>query len=238
MKVVRSRSTLSLAPLGSGERSSCGARQPEQVLSGRRRGRREGLRQAGAAERKAQRRAMKRVDMGAGQGKPSETAATVEMTSPSSVRIGFPLAQPAPPDESYLSLVARCPRRGSVWGGQTITELQACQRRLALALGLCEDNKLLSRWDTRAHCRTTRTEREREREHFCLPRPVRQRQLISHCGTGVWTTTCWFGCAAGRCAESRVTSLTVRSGTILPLSLCVSLSVSLRAHALTYCVCS
>eukprot|EP01043_Picozoa_sp_COSAG02_P090000 COSAG02_NODE_26910_length_621_cov_1.065134_1_plen_71_part_10 len=71
--------------------------------------------------------------MGAGQGKPSETAATVEMTSPSGVRIGFPLAQPAPPDESYLSLVARCPRRGSVWGGQTITELQACQRRLALA---------------------------------------------------------------------------------------------------------
>ncbi len=38
--------------------------------------------------------------------------------------------------KSYLSLVAINPRRGSVWGGKTITELQACQRRLAVGIAL------------------------------------------------------------------------------------------------------
>eukprot|EP01043_Picozoa_sp_COSAG02_P075335 COSAG02_NODE_15487_length_1166_cov_1.830366_1_plen_279_part_10 len=54
-------------------------------------------------------------------------------------RIGFGPTR----HESYLSLVATNPWRGSVWGGKTITELQACQRRLALAIGLCEGSMLI-----------------------------------------------------------------------------------------------
>lgn len=45
---------------------------------------------------------------------------------------------------SYLSLVATNPRRGSVWGGETITELQACQRRLAVANALTADTQFCS----------------------------------------------------------------------------------------------